>query len=479
MKKFSILLLSAFAMAVTSCDEAPEVPPMQSNPQEPILEAGDITGHAVGALASTSVLNLETAGTTVEVFAFTQVEDIPAGATVFPTLELSNTEDFAKTETISLVYNEVDSVFVADTEVWNTAHLALFGKSPKEKTAYYRLPVYISYGGTDYRYQSPDYYAATGTIEETCMDAGFTIASAYYIIGDMNGWNLSTQGLADYQFSHGTADVYDDPVFTITVSVPDDCYWKIAPVDAVEASNWDGLFGPETDGDTAMEGMLYEITEGGQAGKIETAGLYKFTINMEAMTYTITPVMYAEYLYTPGVSNDWNIENSQKLYSTEDGNYYGYAHLKDSFKFTDAPDWNHGNYGAGAEAGTLQQGSNDNLPVEADGLYWIHVNTDDLTYELTPITTIGIIGGFEDNSWSTDVATLTPSEDFLTWTATVTYTAGVTWKFRMNEGWDVNLGGSLDDLTQNGSDLSTAEAGTYTVTLNLANLPYSATMVKK
>lgn len=479
MKKISILLLSAFAMAVASCDDAPEVPPMQTNPQEPVLEAGDIAGVTVGVLAQTDVFNLETAETEVDVFTFTQAEDLPEDASLTPVLELSNTPEFTTVEKLSLQFDDETSTYAANSESWNTAHIALFGKSPKEKTAYYRIPVYITYGGTEYRYQSPDYYIASGTITETCKDAGFTIASAYYIIGDMNGWDLSLEGLEDYKFNHSNADVYDDPVFTITVTVPDACYWKIAPIDAVEEGNWDGLYGPLTDGDTAFEGMLFEITEGGKAGEIEAGGLYRFTINMESMEYVITPINYPEYLYTPGDVNGWGFDGCQMLYSTEDGNYYGYAVLGvGGFKFTTSSDWDHTNYGIGDGENTISE-TGDNISVDETNLYWCVVNVNDLTYQLTKITTIGIIGGFEENSWGSDVATLTPSDDFLTWTGEVKFTEGVEWKFRANEGWDVNLGGSSEDLKQNGANLVAPGEGTYQVTLNLSTLPYAVTLTKK
>lgn len=38
----------------------------------------------------------------------------------------------------------------------------------------------------------------------------------------------------------------------------------------------------------------------------------------------------------------------------------------------------------------------------------------------------------------------------------------------MNNGWDINLGGSATALEQNGANLSIATAGTYTLTLTLS-----------
>ena len=57
MKKFSIMLLGVLALAAfQACDEAPAVPPMQSNPQEPIMTAGDITAQVQGVLSTPSTV---------------------------------------------------------------------------------------------------------------------------------------------------------------------------------------------------------------------------------------------------------------------------------------------------------------------------------------------------------------------------------------------------------------------------------------
>ena len=74
---------------------------------------------------------------------------------------------------------------------------------------------------------------------------------------------------------------------------------------------------------------------------------------------------------------------------------------------------------------------------------------------------------------------MTPSADFKTWTADIEVAEPTEWKFRMNNGWDVNLGGAADNLTVGGDNLKFDAAGTYTVTLNLGTLPYTYTAVKK
>ena len=112
-----------------------------------------------------------------------------------------------------------DNVYSVDAAAWNTAHLSLFGKSPKVKKVYYRVPVYVTVNGSDYRLQSQDYYAAEGTIDETCMDAGFVIYDNYYLLGSNATWNLTQADVDPFKFNHSDADVYDDPVFTIGFKV--------------------------------------------------------------------------------------------------------------------------------------------------------------------------------------------------------------------------------------------------------------------
>ena len=74
---------------------------------------------------------------------------------------------------------------------------------------------------------------------------------------------------------------------------------------------------------------------------------------------------------------------------------------------------------------------------------------------------------------------MTPSADYLTWTGEFALSAGDEWKFRANDGWDINLGGALDNLVSGGDNFKCTETGTYVITLNLKARPYTATVVKK
>lgn len=506
MKKFSIFLLGALGMlAATSCEEKIDPATPQANPQEPILTSGDVVSEKAGVLASTAVLSLENYradGSMIPVMKLVESKDLPEGAVVSYKLQLSDTEDF-KREVTLVASKGADDVFSVSASEWNEAHLYLFGKSPKQKTMYYRVPVYVNLDGSDYRLNSADYYAAQGTIVETCMDAGFTISSAYYFLSDATAWALGDATVMDaFKFEHSDADVYDDPVFTFKFKVTpemflnddgtskDGIYWKIASQEGMDLADWaTGIFGPETNGDDNLAGVLVDVNA--QAGKLVEAGNYKLTINMEEMTYDFELLLQPEVLYTPGGANGWNqLASAWLKFTPEKAGYYGLTPVDGAgFKVCADTKWdNSTDYGAETDAPALtgtfvlgQEGKN--LMVPAAGLYWIKVNYDALTYalttyELTEVTTVGLIGSFPASAWGSDVL-MTSADNGATWTAEVTFDAGNEFKFRFNGDWAYNFGGDLSNLTFDAGNISVAEAGTYTVTLNLLGNYPNATLVKK
>ena len=91
------------------------------------------------------------------------------------------------------------------------------------------------------------------------------------------------------------------------------------------------------------------------------------------------------------------------------------------------------------------------------------------------VKSIGIIG--LNGDWNTDIV-MTPSSDMLTWTATMTADSDTNFKFRVNGGWDANLGGTPDKLIYNAANIDIA-AGTYDVVLDLSKVPYTCTCTPK
>lgn len=483
MKKLSIYLLGALAMAFSACDDGPETAPIQANPQLPVLEGSNVNGAAAGILASAGeTIALENYKTepNVQVLTVTEVTDLPEGAKMSYEFELGKNEGFDPMETMPVTMSEDGNGYV-DANSWSAAHVLLFGKSPKVKDAFYRIAAYATIDGVKYRIGGPDYYVAQGAVKETCMDQGFVIYDTYYFISNLCDWKLTPEAIAPYQFNHSAADVYEDPVFTIVFETTGDIWWKIASQEAIDMANADGdwskFIGTKTDSDEALEGILTDVDA--QSGKIVGEGTWRLTVNMETMEYSIEKLLAPEYLSTPGGSNGWNKAASnwlglvkKEVNGQEVAYNMGAAVLDGIFKLYagDTDTWDNAKtYGAKKDGdaivpGELAQPGAD-IPVETAGLYWVKVNTAELTYELTPITSVGVTGGF--NSWGAAMA-LTPSADFRQWTGSVTAESDNTEiKVKLNDSWDMNYGGDPDAMSMDGANM-TISAGTHTVTVDFS-----------
>lgn len=296
------------------------------------------------------------------------------------------------------------------------------------------------------------------------------IDAAYYLVGDMfttddvNGWNT----ISDKQkFKHSDKDVYEDPIFTITFETTKaDQYWKIIPKANVDAGNTDasaaGVVGPKVDGEDSMTDTLTNVDA--KAGKIAKAGKYKLTLNMMDYTYTFEEVKYDPFIYFIGATDGWK-SSDQKLALVDEakGVYTGYVYVADpneaglQFKFQRvAGSWdneiNAGTFNTFSDAATPNE--NGNIGVNAgEGVYYFDVNLGEGTIKATKVETMGIIGQF--NGWSSDAVMTWNAEEYCFEATKVGVTADG-WKFRVNGGWDINLGGSLNNLTAGGGNITVA-----------------------
>ena len=307
------------------------------------------------------------------------------------------------------------------------------------------------------------------------------VADNYYLVGGPLDWAASAASKAQ-KFSHSNASVADDPVFTYVLEgTGSDIWFAIGDDEACDAiandNDWSKLYGTTSgNGENGLSGSLARRSSLSDDGSFKVDGTSKFIrvqINMATLTYTITPLNFAEYIWEAGVNNNWG-SDAQPLYC-EDGNgtYKGFFYAQDAdwsngmgaFKFqTEFNNWEVTNYGIGSgddESGTLSVGG-DNIMV-TPGFYYAEINLADLTYKLTSIKSIGIIGPAQAGGWNDDTD-MTYNPETRAWEATIELAADE-YKFRANDLWDINWGGSEDNLTANGANLKVAEAGTYFVQL--------------
>lgn len=336
-----------------------------------------------------------------------------------------------------------------------------YGKRPTEHDIDATLDAWVSNGATAVK------MATSATFQVKAVPEAPVIENGYYLVGDMfnaegvDGWNTVSDKQA---FKHSDKDVYDDPVFTITFeTTKENQYWKIIPKKNADAGNiWaDGVVGPKVDGDDSMTGSL--TNKDPKAGKIAKAGKYKLTINMMDYSYTFEEVNYDPFIYFVGATDGWkNAEQKLALVDDAKGVYTGYLYCADpngwgnQFKFQRvAGSWdNEINSGAFSTFSGAATNEGGNIGVNAgEGVYYFDVNLSEGTITATKVETMGIIGGF--NGWGDDAVMTWNAEEYCFEATNVGVTADG-WKFRVNGGWDINLGGSLNNLTAGGDNLSVA-----------------------
>lgn len=194
---------------------------------------------------------------------------------------------------------------------------------------------------------------------------------------------------------------------------------------------------------------------------------YIITVNTNDMTYDVEGLAYADMIWQAGNANGWGSpaaglknkgwKGADGLFPNarnNDGEYFGFMYLNGDFKFRshesswDAPDWGL-DEAADDYNGSLAVGAgNINAPA---GFYMVEANLANMTYSLTPITTIGVIGGF--NGWASDYASLEYNPATGAWEGYCDIPAGTEFKFRANEDWAINWGGDINNLSYDGGNL--------------------------
>ena len=425
----------------------------QTNPQEDAVAFGN------GSVTPVDVINL----------ADVTEDKVQVASIVAPT---SSNAAYAPTIKINLG----DKTFDIDNDgKMATADLATYisekyGKRPVERDIEATLDAWISNGSTVVK------MATSETFQVKAIPVAPVIDEGYYLVGDMfttiegeteiSGWTKESAKA----FKHSDKDVYDDPIFTLTFETKKaNQYWKIIPKKNIVAGDlWaDGVVGPKVDGSDSMEGLLTNVGPG--AGKIAEPGKYKLTLNMMDYSYTIEPVNYDPFIYFIGSTDTWG-SSDQKLALVDDekGTYTGYIYLADpnnagfEFKFQRvAGNWDNAigasNFVTFKDA-AIDANNGNNLGVNAgEGVYYMDVNLSEGTITATKVESMGMVGGFQDPVWQEK----TPHE--MTWNAEEycfeATNVGVTadgWKFIVNKDWAINLGGSIDNLEQDGANLTVA-----------------------
>lgn len=291
-------------------------------------------------------------------------------------------------------------------------------------------------------WQKSDYGIPTGvtyTVEADTAGGDFT--SPITLVNSETNYVAITAGMLNNAASNF---VTESKVVTLDIRLKSDISAQVAPIYSnIESVTFTGF--------VATKDVLYIIGDG-LAGWDNSAG----SIGNNLQVF---------------FSND--SKPSSKQYT-----YTGYFNGGGGLKFIVTA----GNWGtAYAHDGTgkiAQKDPGDNIPTPTvSGYYTLNVDLKALTYEFVPFdasaaptyTTVGIVGDATPAGWDVDTE-LTQVIPHIWVKSSVNLTAGEL-KFRANKGWDVNWGGSSENLpfglgVSGGDNFKNEKATTHFIAIN-------------
>lgn len=204
------------------------------------------------------------------------------------------------------------------------------------------------------------------------------------------------------------------------------------------------------------------------------------TVYSSATGVKVTP--YLANLFVPGAYQNWDPSSAPMLNPVAGmaGIFEGYYNITGSglqyFKFTNAPDWNHTNYGDGGNHTFSTDGNAAGLSVPDGGYYELSANLNNNTWTATK-TTWGIIGDATPGGWNNDTQlSFDATRQVWTWTGPMIQAGS--FKFRANNAWVIDFGidksgniqyadNPLFPYNPNLDNLTVPADGVYVITLDL------------
>ena len=349
---------------------------------------------------------------------------------------------------------EVGADGSAMTAVLEEAVYSLYGRRPVTREIPMDVIGFVKVGGQTFK--------AIGKTTLSVIPNAPEIEAAYYLTGTINGWDNSD---TTYKLTNDGSDPYENPTFTCRIPAPEDgsnVEFKMTPESGL-SGDWSKCLAA---GD---EGKFNYNNEGGNFVIVADpdALFYDITFNMLDQTWNAKAVGFNEFIYEIGNESGWS--EPHPMHGNGLGQYSAVIYLNGEFKFKPNKDNWDGDWekvSGDATGGTLTTEGGPNIDGVDAGFYFIQVDLKEMTYKLTPVTSISIIGSVR-GAWDTDVD-MTYNEIMKCWEARETLNAGE-FKFRLNHDWAVNWGGTFDDLVQDGANLQLAADGAYVIRLFLSD----------
>lgn len=267
----------------------------------------------------------------------------------------------------------------------------------------------------------------------------------------------------------------DFNLFEITIDLVDGDEFKFLP----QNTGWDGDLGEDPDN----PGNLIEDGEANLSGY--AAGKYKVTVDLNTFTFEVEEVLAPENLYLVGNITDpqWTPEAALPFFNSAENVFTVVADIADGAEFKFLPTntgWD-GDWGEDPNnPGSIIQDGEQNISGLAAGKYLITVDYNTLTYSLSSVDNLFLVGSL--TGWDPATSVAMGEASLGVFSTLIDLPDGAEFKFLpQNTGWDGdwgedpnNLGRIIHEEEQN---ISGYEAGKYVVAVDFNTLSYTVSAV--
>ncbi|MCF6297368.1 MAG: SusF/SusE family outer membrane protein [Flavobacteriaceae bacterium] len=264
-------------------------------------------------------------------------------------------------------------------------------------------------------------------------------------------------------------------LFEITVDLVDGDEFKFLPTNI----DFEGDLGE----DPNNAGNL--IKDGEQNFSGYPAGKYTITVDLNTFTFVIKELLAPEELFLVGSLTGWDPVTSWPFFNSAENVFTIVADLPDGAEFKFLPQntgWD-GDWGEDPNnSGSIIQDGEQNVSGYSAGKYLITVDYNTLTYKLSSIDNLFLVGSL--TGWDPGTSLSMGEASLGVFSTIIDLPDGAEFKFLpQNTGWDGDWGEDPDNsrnIIQDGEqNLSGFAAGKYVVAVDFNTLTYSVSGVSE
>lgn len=244
------------------------------------------------------------------------------------------------------------------------------------------------------------------------------------------------------------------------------------------------------------ESLIFGASAGDITVNVPAAGTCTLVIDLsnptqwtaQVVSGSEEPAQVNEYVYLPGIDNvinadkKWTFDNYLRLYDEDNLGYAGVANVGSDWGYQVAIEKDNWDdyYALGegdAYSGTLVFKSSSNIPAPENGLYFMNVSLQKLTYALTAVGDVIYYSGIS-NDWALHPMAATETPGVFSAEVEVTGESSYGFQIVLDENWITKMGGRDGILLYQGNSsipniAFDKTSGTHTLTVDLIKGVYT------